>query len=246
MTFCFEMMILSYLKAYTYYPMLVPNSPPDDSIAGNLFSQFSVSATALLIVSLNMKYYWYFIFALVYSIIEELFIVLGVYKQHWYQTWMTFVFLLILFWVTKHAYRICFSGLKGSIRYIFIFLGLVTLHENSIIWVLRLIGIQKFSENLQDDKQHSLILLASLYMLLLGIICMLLYFSRVQWGWKLAVILLLYIMHWLAMMFDLIIYKAGWFWISTSISIWGMYFFTYLIDKIYESRVETISDFGQE
>lgn len=49
LTFCFEMVILSVLKAYEYYPKLIPHSPADDSIAGNLFSQFSVSATALLI-----------------------------------------------------------------------------------------------------------------------------------------------------------------------------------------------------
>lgn len=40
MTFFFEMIILSLLRAYTYYPMLIPDSPPDDSIAGNLFRNF--------------------------------------------------------------------------------------------------------------------------------------------------------------------------------------------------------------
>lgn len=57
MTFCFEMAIYLYFKAYAYFPMLIPQSPPDDSIAGNLFSQFSVAATALLIAVYNLKYY---------------------------------------------------------------------------------------------------------------------------------------------------------------------------------------------
>ncbi|RTR25959.1 hypothetical protein EKG37_22260 [Robertmurraya yapensis] len=238
MAFCFEMVVLSYLKAYTYYPMLLPHSPPDDSIAGNIFSQFSVTATALLIAVLKLKYYWYFIFALLYGAIEELFLALGVYKQNWYQTWMTVVFLLILFWVTKHVYRITFTRLNGFLRYVFIFLGLLTLHQHTIVWIFRIIGIQRLSEKVLSDTDRSLVLLSSSYMLLLGVTIMVIYFTGIRWKWKVAVILLLYFAHMLAMKFDLIIYKAGWFWFSTSISIWGMYLYTYILDKLYESRVE--------
>lgn len=151
---------------------------------------------------------------------------------------MTVVFLLILFWIAKHVYRICFTRLKGFLLYFFIFLGLVTLHENTIVWVLRLIGIQRFSEKMLPDKQHSLILLSSIYMLLLGISIMLIYFARIRWGWKITVIVLLYFVHLLAQMFDLIIFKEGWFWFSSSISIGAMYFYTYILDKLYASRVE--------
>ncbi|MEQ2527870.1 hypothetical protein WMO40_14270 [Bacillaceae bacterium CLA-AA-H227] len=238
MAFCFEMVVRSYLKAYTYYPMLLPHSPPDDSIAGNIFSQFSVTATALLIAVLKLKYYWYFIFALMYGAIEELFLALGVYKHNWYQTWMTVVFLLILFWITKYVYRITFTRLNGFLRYVFIFLGLLTLHQHTIVWIFRIIGIQRFSEKVLSDTDHSLVLLSSSYMLLLGVTIMILYFTGIRWRWKVAVILLLYFVHMLAMKFDLIIYKAGWFWFSTSVSIWGMYLYTYILDKLYESRVE--------
>lgn len=238
MAFCFEMVILSYLKAYTYYPMLLPHSPPDDSIAGNIFSQFSVTATALLIAVLKLKYYWYFIFALLYGAIEELFLALGVYKQNWYQTWMTVVFLQILFWITKHVYLITFTRLKGFLRYVFIFLGLLTLHQHIIVWIFRIIGIQRFSEKVLSDTDHSLVLLSSSYMLLLGVTIMVIYFTGIRWRWKVAVIIVLYFAHMLAMKVDLIIYKTGWFWFSTSISIWGMYLYTYILDKLYKSRVE--------
>lgn len=238
MAFCFEMVVLSYLKAYTYYPMLLPHSPPDDSIAGNIFSQFSVTATALLIAVLKLKYYWYFIFALLYGAIEELFLAFGVYKQNWYQTWMTVVFLQILFWITKHVYRITITRLKGFLRYVFIFLGLLTLHQHIIVWIFRIIGIQRFSEKVLSDSDHSLVLLSSSYMLLLGVTIMVIYFTGIRWRWKVAVIIVLYFAHMLAMKVDLIIYKTGWFWFSTSISIWGMYLYTYILDKLYKSRVE--------
>lgn len=236
MTFFFEMIILSLLKAYTYYPMLVPDSQPVDSIAGNLFSQFSVSASALLLAVLRLKYYWYIVFALIYGLIEELFLALGVYKQNWYHTWMTVLLLPFFFWVARQAYRLCFTRLKGVLLHVFIFLGLLTLHQNTIVWVLRLTDIQRFSENIFPDKQHSLIFLSSLYMLVLGVIIMFVYFSNIRWYWKSALIVFLYIGHWLGQHFDLIIYKEGWFLISTTISIGAMYLFTYILDKLYERR----------
>lgn len=50
------------LKSYVYCPMIF-SSPYDHFVAGNLFSQLSISATAMFIAVFNMKNYWYFIFA---------------------------------------------------------------------------------------------------------------------------------------------------------------------------------------
>ncbi|WP_047980201.1 hypothetical protein [Ornithinibacillus contaminans] len=236
--FSFEMVIMSYFKAYTYYPMLIPSSLSDDSVAGNLFSQFSVTATAMLIAVLKLKYYWYVIFILLYAGIEELFLSLGIYQHNWYRTWMTMTLLPIFFWITKHAYRICLTQLKGFLFYVYIYLGLVTLHQNTILWVLRITGLQTFSEGLLSEKEQSMITISFIYMILINVITILIYFTGIRWGRKLVVIALLYIAHFLAMVFDLIIYKEGWFWISTSISIWSVYFYTYLLDKLYGFRDE--------
>ncbi len=62
MTYSFEVTIFGFLKSYDYYPMIFHQiSRLDDGLAGNIFSQFSVSATALIISFLNLKYYWYLI-----------------------------------------------------------------------------------------------------------------------------------------------------------------------------------------
>lgn len=238
LTFCFEMVVLSLLKAYEYHPMLIPQSPPDDSIAGNLFSQFSVSATALLIAVYNLKYYWYFFFAAVYGIIEELFIKLGIYEHNWYRTWMTFFGLLLLFWVAKKIYAGSLKHIGRFLRYLYIFLGLITLHEHTIVWVLRLTGIRKLSGNFLPDKEDSLTVLAGIYMLIVGISIITVYFSKIKWFWKGFIILLLYLGHYIATRFNLIIYKEGWFLVASSISIWSMYFYTFILDKLYTKTEE--------
>ncbi|WP_094096453.1 hypothetical protein [Paenibacillus physcomitrellae] len=238
MTFCFEMFVLSYLKAYNYYPKIFPDSSADDNIAGNLFSQFSVSATALLLTVFDLNGVWKLIFIAAYSGIEEGFKALGIYRQHWYRTWMTMVSLLLLFWVAKHTCAAGRTYLKRWLRYLFIFLGLITLHEHLIVWVLRLTGIRLLSEHVLPDKEHSLVVLSAFYMLLLGVFVMFLYFSSIRWGWKLLLLAVLYFGHWLAARYNLILYKESWMWIASSISIWSMYGFTFLLDKLYGSYPE--------
>lgn len=233
MTFCFEMAIYSYFKAYAYFPMLIPQSPPDDSIAGNLFSQFSVAATALLIAVYNLKYYWFVIFAAVYGLIEELFLKLGIYKHNWYQTWMTVIGLLLLFWIAKKIHKEGSKNIKKFWSYLYMFFGLVTLYEHTIVWPQRLIGIRTFSESILPDKEHSLAILDVIHFVLLSIIMMIMYFSNIKWRWKFPVIFILYIAFYIAERFHLVIYKEGWFLFSASIAIWGMYFYTYILDKLY-------------
>lgn len=99
----FKTIILIVFKAYNYYPMIIHTSPFDDVLAGNLFSQFSVAATALLVAAFNLEYYWIIILSGLYGLIEELFLALGIYSHNWYQTWMTVVLLNIYFgWAKKN------------------------------------------------------------------------------------------------------------------------------------------------
>ena len=146
---------------------------------------------------------------------------------------MTVIGLLLLFWIAKRAYMACLKHPGPVLRYLFIFFGLVTLHEHTIVWALRLIGVRVFSENFLPDKERSLVVLAAINLLLLAVIIIAIYFSNIKWRWKIPVIFILYIAFFAAAKFHLIIYKEGWFLISSSICIWGMYFYTYILDKLY-------------
>lgn len=149
--------------------MLIPQSPSDDSIAGNLFSQFSVSATALLIAVYKLKYYWYLIFAAAYGAIEELFLYLGIFKHNWYRTWMTVAGLMLMLWIVKRMYLYTSRGISPFWRHIFIFFGLTALHQHTIVWAQRLAGISVYSESLLPDAERSMVVLSAINNLLLSV-----------------------------------------------------------------------------
>lgn len=242
-TFAFEMTIASVFNAYQYFPKAIPSFIPlspvqylfNDSIIGNFFSQFSVSATALLIAVYNLNYYWFFAFAGAYCIIEEFFLKLGIYTHNWYRTWMTFIVLLLLFWVAKKIYDSSYNKhIKRIWRYLYIFFGLFSLHVHTL-WFFQLFGIHNFgrSFNFTLDEGSRLIIISIIYMLVAGSIIMAVYFRKIKWRWKAIVILLLYIAHYTAAKSGLMIYKEGWFFPFTTIAIFSMYLYTYILDKLY-------------
>lgn len=229
-TYVMEATIYCFLQAYEYHPMLVPKSPMDDGLAGNLFSQFSVSATALLIAVLKLKNYWFFIFSVIYGLIEELFLSLGIYRHNWYQTWMTMVGVLFIFWIAKKLYHSGFIYGSRIRRYLFMSFGLYTLHMPTIFWVLVLTGIVAPNIKILPDDMvsYALISLINLYTIL--IVCMVTYFYKIKWWWKSIPTAALYGAIFLADKINLFHIKEGWFLLFATLDIFGMYFYIFVLD----------------
>jgi len=232
MTFSFEAIIYLFLKAYNYYPMIIPHSPIDDGLAGNLFSQFSVTSSAIFISVLNLKYYWFFIFSLIYGIIEELFLRLGIYSQNWYQTWMTMTGLIFLFWLTKRIYSRRLIYVSSFWRYFFMIFGLYTLHMPTILWTFILSGILVLNTKILPDAMSSYGLICILNLTLISITCMVIYFSKLKWSWKSILALALYGMLYLAHRLTIFDVKDGFFLIFATINIIGMYLDVFILDRL--------------
>lgn len=234
MTFSIEVVIYCFFKAYNYYPMILPHSPIDDGLAGNLFSQFSITATALIIIVSNLKYYWYFIFAGLYGIIEELFLKLGIYSHNWYRTWITVIGLIILFAVWKRVSKDYSFFIGSKKRYISFFFGLYTLHMILVWWPLLLASIVKINMNIFSDPFTSYTFVSFLNLTVLTVICLLVYFSHSKWLSRVIEMLLFYSIFYLSEKFNIIHIKTGWSFVVATIDILGMLLFVYFLDKLFK------------
>ncbi len=240
MVYLMEVFLFGILRAYDYYPMIFHQiSALDDSLAGNIFSQFSLAASALLISFLNLKYYWYIIIALAYGGIEELFLFLGIYKHHWYQTWMTVVGLVLLFIIIKIMYNNVFGARAqerpGRIfKYILIYFAVVVPFI-FLSWPFRLFEILTFSLNkLPNPIISGMLLFAINYSVLTNII-MPLFFLKAKWWWNGIIILFLYIAYYIAGMFNYIESKnIGILMLFATLQIFGTYLFVYIFDRLYD------------
>jgi len=226
-----EMVLNVALKGYIYYPMIF-SSPFDNYVAGNLFSQLSISATATFIAVFNLKNYWYFIFAGIYGIIEELFLALGIYKHNWYQTWMTIVALIIIFPVVKKMCKNNLVYIGRTKRYIYILLGHIALLLHTA-WAFKLLHVFTFNEHYFLDIAVSLTVLPILYIFLLSNIILSIYFSKIKLIWKCIITSTLYFANYILLIFNLIYIKEKWFFIFTTAIIFCGYLYAYILDKGY-------------
>jgi hypothetical protein len=232
----YETILLFFLKAYVYYPLIIKNPPRpfDDVLAGNLFSQFSIGATALLVVVLNFKPYWFIIFGFIYGIIEESFIGLGIYRQNWYQTWMTVIGIPLFFWVVKKMYEKRVQSAKPIVYYVYIYFALYTCNVITLLWgIFMLFRIQDFNTTLISDPEVSRLIGALGHFLLLSISIMLIHLLRLKWFWKALVILFLYMVYYIGFKLNIILIKEGWFLLVATISICWTYLFVIIIDRFY-------------
>ncbi|MDP4126387.1 MAG: hypothetical protein Q8912_05530 [Bacillota bacterium] len=232
----FESLILIVFRAYNYYPMIIRTSPFDDVLAGNLFSQFSVASTALLVAVLNLEYYWIFILSGLYGLIEELFLSLGIYSHNWYQTWMTLVSLIIYFWWAKKNYIKGLEGIKPLRYYSYIILGLFPLDVVTLLWGFILSGYQTYTRGFMPDSVRSPYVVTVLYYLFVAIIMVLIYFLRLKWRWKSTVILLIYGVNFLGYKLHILyFFNTWWFIIFSTVSIFSIYFSIALLDYLFKT-----------
>lgn len=229
-----EVTLFFLFSAYDYYPKIILTSYYDDELTGNLFSQFSIAATALLIAVFNLKIYWILIFAGAYGIIEELFLGLGIYSHNWYRTWMTVVGLIFFFGILKINYKISLHNPKKVLHYLNIFFALITLDVITIIWGFMLSGNQSYSQNLGYNSVASPYLVANLYSYVVSVSLMTMYFRKFSLLSKILIVLLLYIFTLVLNYLSIIYFKNGWWFLTfTTVYIFCDYFSIVLMDYLY-------------
>jgi hypothetical protein len=245
--FAFEISIYDFFKGYMYYPMIIQDTAtPDKQIAqqlirfhdgliGNFFSQYSVAATAVLITALKLRKYWYFIFAGLFGGIEELFKYLGIYEQYWYQTWMTVIALLLLFWITEKLYNKICQGMGSVMKYIAIFFGMFGLYVFFKDIPLVLCDFY-YGLYILPDPTISDSIIFTIENLLLFSLIMIAYFRKFKGRWHALIVLFLLIISYFAWKFNYILVNANapWFLIFTAGSILETYLFVFIVDRLYE------------
>ena len=232
--FMIEIQVLAVFQAYDYFPMIAVHiSRVDDSIIGNVFSQFSIAATALLVSFLKLKKYWYLICALIYGGIEELFLQLGIYRHYWYRTWMTVVGFTVLLFLLNRIYQKALGRPGRFFLYGCSFFAAYTLFVHIIAMPIRLFSIPPLKHLFEDDWSSIALNVAINYLVLFGSI-MPAYFGRLKWRGHAAVIAALYAVYCRAYAVGYIVFgDIRQVLVLATLHISGMYLFVYAADRLY-------------
>lgn len=234
-TFFIEISLFGFFKAYQYYPMIFLHiSSLDDGLAGNIFSQFSIASTLLLVCVFNLKHFWVFIFAAVYGLIEELFLRLEIYEHYWYRTWMTVAGFIILTYFVRLIYYRTFNKPGKALQYLLIFAAVFVPHTILITWPFKLFGYPAFGF-LFRDRDLSDMVTFSINFMVLSVIIIAAWMKRLKWWWHAGIIIFFYAAYYGCYLLNFLLYKRiGTLAAFASAEIFGMYLSVMLFDRLYD------------
>lgn len=230
-----EHTLIVYFSAYHYHTGIYYTDQTIEDTFGNIFSQTSIAATAMVLVVFDLSFAWNIVFAAAYYLIEIFFGYLGIYEHVWYRTWFTPVILVLLFWVFKKWYRLAASSQSCLLHRADVFLSVGTAAYHLLSIPLLLLGIQLMKIGLFPDamKDHRAVMLPFGIILVSGIL--LLYEWKAHWAWKSLGFVATFAFQFTLHLLGILNVKDGWFIPVVLINILVCYGFVHLFDLWYKS-----------
>ena len=234
-TFHAEFTLLVALNAYRYYPKIF-NDPFLDSVLGNYVSQTSVASSIGLVIIYKLPAIWNFIVPGIFFLIDVLFVYLGIYQHLWFQSWYTFVLVILSLFIAKKWYHRMLNYPNHFTYYLTLYMGARALFSLAIVFkyffaieVINIVIFDEFSRN----QAFFIILYDSIWI----IITMIIHGLNIKWMGKGAFLVCLFIIQYILIkIVGIISVKNGWFLIITLLNIVGSYIAVvvtdYLLNKV--------------
>ncbi len=230
MTYFIEVFLLIITNAYAYYPKIASDSF-HESLIGNFFSQYSVSASAVLIATLGLNIWWRIGFSFAYFLIDVLFVRLNIYAHNWYSSWFTLAGFFVYSWAVGKWHEKVFAHPSKIIYFSTLFLGLFALGGNILGTTLNFLEIRRYGIGLYEQATKDNTATSILYGVLIGFIVIPLYRMKSHPVLKGLIFLALFAFDYSLYRVGVIQVRAGWFVAGSLLTLFGRYFFTGVIDR---------------
>ncbi|HML90180.1 MAG TPA: hypothetical protein PKA28_17200 [Methylomusa anaerophila] len=203
------MIVLLLLDSYVYKPGVFK-----DYYAENIFGHIITNATlwpttALLVVAYSLRWRWLVLITVIFTLLDILFVNLGIYQHNWWQTWMTSVAIFIYCLLMKIWFGQLQSRRRGILRYItfwFILLVILKLPESFLLLTGMQYAIVGWFENLYRDAG----VFSVIYNAVLSFFCVFFICILGNWYWKLVPFFIYFSFD--AILFDrgILFFNNGW------------------------------------
>ncbi len=235
-TYCLEVSLLLLFDAYTYYPMIKPADPFFDSVLGNIFSQVSVSSSAVLICVLGLSNRWLAGFSAAYFLVDVLFVQLGIYEHFWYRSVFTLGGFFVYGLIVKYWFKRILPGPAKRLHNPTLFFSAWAASANMSGTLLKLLGLRIFQSDFYPDPSRNHTAAALIYAPVLIIIMIALHKWRSAWWQKLPVFVLLLVCQWGLLASGVMVVRPGWETIILPFDLAAFYGWTAIMDKCLQGR----------
>ena len=235
-TYVLEVSLLLLFNAYTYYPMIKPGDPFFDAVLGNIFSQVSVSSSAVLLCVLGLSNRWLVGLSLAYFLIDVLFVRLGIYEHFWYRSVFTLGGFFIYGLIVKYWYRRLLCSSSKWMYYSTLFLSVFAISGNLTGTALKLFDLRVFQSSFYPDPSRNHTAAALIYGPVMIVIMMALHKWNSAWRQKIFMFLLLSVCQWGLLLSGVIAVRPGWGIVILLFDLAMFYGWTLILDRCLQGK----------
>jgi hypothetical protein len=213
-----------------------------DAVLGNIFSQISVSSSAVLICVLGLSNWWLLAFSIIYFLVDLLFSRLGIYVHYWYRSIYTLAGFFIYGALIKAWYKRLFNSPPKIIYYLSLLLSVFAITANLLGTALKLLNIRIFQSSFYPDPSKNHTATALIYLFVLIIIIIALYKWKAKWSIKGIVFLLLFVCQFGLVHSGIMVVKSGLWPLVLNLDLIGFYVATAVMDRsLYTTKKARIT-----
>lgn len=215
-----EFLVLGLFNAYRY-KLNIYSSPWAENLLAHLILNTTLYPTvALLMVTFSYRYIYIGIAAMIFTVIEFIFIKLGIYEHHWWRYYMTTITVIGILLIANKVFKKIQEKCTGKVRAIIFFFGaMLIIHLPApillLLWKQRYkIG---FVDNLFGDVYLSSLIIIFIYHLIECSLVVIFTCILKKWYWKVMPFIISITMQSLFLKMGILILSKGWHFIYTLI-----------------------------
>lgn len=233
-----EFIVLGLFNSYAYKTGLF-----EDPWAQNLLGHLLVNtalypAVAIAMVAYSLRYKWILFVAASFTLIEVFFVKLGIYEQHWWRYYMTFIAVILFLSIFKKWFAKMHLGCTGLFRALtYYFIAIIIIHFPAPVLLLMAKQYYRLDiiNNLVGNLYLTSILIIFFYhmaeaILLVVVTCML-----KKWYFKLLPIVFSLAVQSILVKMNILIIKENWHLIYTLI-LYELFIAAFILVEKYTLR----------
>ncbi len=233
-----EFIVLGLFNAYAYKTGLV-----EDIWYQNLLGHLIINTTlyptaAIVMVGYSLRYGWMFTVATVFTLIEYFFVQMGIYEQHWWRYYMTFIAVIIFLLIFHKWFPKMNEKRYGLTRTVtFYFVAMLIIHLPAPILLLLEKQYYQISliNNLFGNLYLSSIIIIFLYHLIEAFICVLFTCITKKWYLKIIPFIISIVVQIVCVKMNILVIKEGWNLVYTLV-IFELFILLYILIEKYTLR----------
>ena len=208
-----EFIVLGFFNSYGYKTGLFADPWAQNLLGHLLLNTTMYPAAATVMVAYSLRNIWIALVAVIFVLIEYLFMKLGIYEHHWWRFYMSVITVISFMLISRYWFSKINQKRYGLVRALtYYFVAILIIHTPTPL--LLLLGKQHYQigmiNNLIGNLYLSSIIIAFNYHLIVSFVLVLFACILKKWYWKLSALIIFPLVEFIFVKMNILILEDGW------------------------------------